>query len=568
MKKECEMAALVFGALALFGGLPLFAAETLYTWKAGTGYPAPTNAANWNLAGNWTPEDVPNDAEAYATLTAGTYFITSAVPVSVSRIDCGSGTSLNSISYISDEEFAIKGRNMTSKGLWLFAPVRFSAGGGSYAGPLNLCGNVTIDDSCYLLAYGGRVNFYNDRFADSHSDVRVASELLTVRCSGGYDVVFQCPRCTSSDSSIQCDIVEGSPYVYVPGATATSIAVGANVVGTEDVVHDGTFVKRIFNGRWLELSLPARKTLSSKYLQFNAFAPVFRQRIKSLGSNGATSSSGAAFFFNKYSSADSAEIEIDSLALTSASASPVTLNCSGGYYPARIVIHDITSADDRVLRINKADILFSDSTAFRGPGLPYGEVSMVNANSEAKFSVTGSMVAVVRSFTNVAGSVRKGGTGTLRVGMGSSVNSGSLTVEEGTYAVSNDTESAAASIGSLAVSNGAAFKVPVQGFSAGTAEFAAGAVLSLPLTSSSSIVPLTVTGSTTLANGGIIDLVGDVDALDAGDYVLVSGGVTGSASDWHLSDPTLVQKGRAEICVMGGNLVLRYQKLGLMLIVW
>ena len=542
------------------------AAETAYSWNGGTSWTAPTNAADWNVAANWnsSASTAPNDAEAYATLASGAYYVTSGVPVSVSRIDCGSGTSLDNF-YVSDSELTLCGRNKLTKGLSIYAPVRCSAGGGTYAGYLNLCGDVVVDDNCYLLANGATVNFRYDLFANAHDLSRTAVELGKVQSGTGASIYFYMPRSTKEDFQCPCDQTEGSPYVYVNvGAFATrDVAVGAEVVGSG--VEAGTFVRRIFNARWVELSRPAVSTLQANRLTFKAFAPRFRQKIASLSPNGSVNS--CSFFFNKYQSDDFAEIEIASLGLYADSAKPndraVTLTCSGTAYPATVVIHNTTTADGTILRLNKADILFSDSTAYRGPGLPYATVSMLNANSEARLSVTGDMVAVIRSFTNIVGSVTKTGSGTLKVGMGAFHNSGTLVVEEGTYAVADELDSAGASIGSLQVAGAAAFKVPLQGFTVGGVAFATGAILDVPVTEHGGVVPMTVSGTASLASGGVVRFAGDPLGLERGDHVLIAGGVAAGVSEWSLSDGSLLDRRYVRILSVNGNLVLRYGKKGL-----
>lgn len=216
---------------------------------------------------------------------------------------------------------------------------------------------------------------------------------------------------------------------------------------------------------------------TSTALTFAAFTPKVHQSILSLGHNGAAIAEGAMAM--KYRPEDELEVEINNLGLSAANGAVIGFDTASGFYPGLITLHqyNTTTAKNVPVEFGTCHINFSTSASALGPGLPHVAARQKAANSDTRLTVTNGIVAKVGCITNLVGRVTKDGAGSLEIGLfgPESRNTGTLAVEAGTLSVTSDAGLEPACVGTLAISNGATFRLPEQGLQADRLVFEPGA---------------------------------------------------------------------------------------------
>jgi hypothetical protein len=529
-------------AVSLSVGAVLYASATVYTNALdATQYLTPRTAANWNDATFWGGGGVPNDPDDIVVFTAsswhgGNIFLTSAVGISVNRIDCS--YNLPRLCYVSDEPVSFygsdaSGSSVSSKGVWYYAPASIPANTLPNLLKICFCGDFSLPAGSRCLFHGTPdVAFHYDRYTTAPGETReIPAWEGTVRV---YDLPLNFYAPESSTNAVVLDFEQqaGSPYLRrISGTSADPLCVGTLVTGAG--IPDGTYLKRVFPLKeWIELSNPVTSTAAQNSLTFAPFSPKVHLRVAEYRPNG--SDVNNAINVSKYGTTDTMELEIDYIRLlaTSAGGAPRSLIFGTAplddnvvlaqpFKPARVIIHEVSQDADSNVSLETCDLLFSTTPKVTGPGFPLSIVRQPLATAEARLSVTGTMTAAIGELQDFKGTIIKTGTGTLRVGFTTNqiANAGRLVVEEGTFAIANPGEGCKTAdeivtIGALEVSAGATLRLPARGLCVtGNVSIATDAVIDGP---GSLYVLRTIPLVTkdVLQNGATIVYGGEISVID------------------------------------------------------
>ena len=481
--------AAAFSAVA-FGG------SSTNQWTDATVHDSIFNAADWYSVNSWYPASVPNDPTADAWLPNRTLYVTNSQPLSLYSIRTIEGWGDNCFVYVSDEPvsfYTIKQAYWRVGGGRFYAPVHFAGGGETYLAVVEFCGDVVCDDAASgPFGHSQKVEWRFDKFANAAGADRVAHPLDAALRSYDTFFSFYCPQSSATNVTYAYKLAAGSPYVKKV-ATAANPVIPAGTVVTGAGVPAGTFVKRVFPDWSLELSVPVTASADTTPLTFAAFTPNVYQYIRSFGHNGANCAVGLKAM--KYRAEDRLEVEVDSLGLSANAGAHISFRMESGFLPGLITLHtsSSTSASGYPVELATCHLNFSTSTSKYGPGLPTaivwqgsnipkGVAGYNPAASVSRLMVTNGLSARIGCFTNLVGSVVKDGVGSLEIGLTNLVaaNTGRLVAEAGRLAISSDTALEPSYVGTLAVSNGATFKLPAQGLRTSTFVFEPGAVIEGP----------------------------------------------------------------------------------------
>ena len=473
----------VAGLLSVLA-VPLAAYET-NTWVATAADTTPATALDWTADANWSLGHAPAAGDnVLFRRNLGTQFIRLPDMVTVGDLRL-----TENAAYLLGEQVAIASMGDGSWPRvydgWLFADLTLQASAGSlspWIGNNQICGRL-LSPHGFVIPAGNTVHHRLDRYATSPDPLR--TDDLQVGAAYGFhpgNASFAAYVEGAEASSSAWAQASGSPYLALADASAATVAVGAAVTGAG--IPEGTWVRRRFTEKWIELSQPATETLSSNVLSFAAFHPDARLHVPLFKRQG---DSGSELRLHKRQAADGLSLEIDTFNNASGGQHwklGVSEGDAAGWRPGTFVLHAVTGGHRRgpsdVLR--NCHLLFAGTAA--GDGTIFDEnriMSFEKAAYTARLTVTNG-VGTVANFTNFVGTLVKDGAGTLRIGLADAANAGSIVLEGGTLALTaRDTAGAdGVSFAALTMAAGTTLQVPEAGMRVATATFGDGVTVCGP----------------------------------------------------------------------------------------
>lgn len=429
-----------------------------------TGF-APTNAYLWAEGADWGGSDCPDEIGDAADLSSSTLSALSnptflMLPSEGIEIGGIKGRGGAPAFYIVGDEL-----RLDSSGYSGDTPIRSGRiSGGIYTyvfatlaaksqnpGTFNLAGDLKMTTGSSGVTLSDNIYYHAELYANSSNPVREQElDVNYVTASSGKLTLYG-PRGSGSDISSAWDQTAGSPYVkWSSGTKGKSLPVGTIVTGSG--IQGGTFLRRIFNNDWMELSKPVTLTANANTLAFTAFAPRFHTVVPKWTDSG---SSNFGMTLIKYRNEDVMRIEVSEL-ITGASDTRYFPIDAADQYAGTLVLHD-TSGVKKKVRADKAHLeLVPDvTTSFFANS---GGIYFNGSSSELRVTVTNAAsTASMCAISNFVGKLRKDGDGTLETGFVEASVSGSILVEEGCLVMTNFSGEDSATFANLCVSNGAAF---------------------------------------------------------------------------------------------------------------
>lgn len=460
------VSAVVFMALAAM--LCASAPAATRTWTNNV-VNTPATAYNWSDSGNWKDGMVPN-AYDKAVLPSTALYINLPDGVVASNVTIGATYLMGSKLRIEGNASGIRPGLSAANGC-LFADLELGKLNGldpwisSTGNGINIAGRTIAVDAHYIPA-GGMISQRLDYFANSSNpvrtdDIQIAADKMFF--PGSASCMVFAPKgsaeCTGTWSQ-----TAGSPFISLVGASHT-LAVGTIVTG--DGIPDGTFLKRVFSSSWVELSAAPTNTIAENTLTFAAFSPDVRIHVPAFQRQGTGS---YRFVLVKWREQDSMRFEMDATRWYQGQLDNLGVYDSemGTYYSGTYVFHSVPvpSGNRPVLRLYNADIELAGLAG--GGATEFSElmgVTIPNAASITRITVTNNISGVINTFTNFNGTLVKRGAGTLAVGFGNASNKGVLKVEGGTFEIRAKASAGTGPIGlgGLVVAAGATLVLPVCG---------------------------------------------------------------------------------------------------------
>lgn len=216
--------------------------------------------------------------------------------------------------------------------------------------------------------------------------------------------------CAATSGTYQ--LTEGKPYAqWFSGAKGLKLSPGA--VLTDGPFPTGTFLKRVFDDNWIELSAVPTKP-GTATLAFAAYQPVVTNHVCAW--TYPLENWGMGVYLSKYESDQESVLVIDKLS-SNTGAGGVTFRAAGAaYYPMTCVIGDSSDWHKGVL-LENADLVFDTKGGTVTSGFNDGVVYMESATQKAVLTVNAGECAQIACFSNLVGAVEKRGAGTLSVGL-------------------------------------------------------------------------------------------------------------------------------------------------------
>lgn len=348
-------------------------------------------------------------------------------------------------------------------------------------GHFELCGDYEDAGAVSKLSCGGgTMRLRMDLYANSADEVRENPlRINELYRSGGF--VFYAPR--GADEQVgQWSQTAGSPYLFRTGEEHP-LAAGTRVSGAG--IPEGAFLKRIFTDGSIELSAPVTSTAEGNSVTFAAFTPDVYQYLKSISRHSKVAENLGLV---KFRPQDKLRVEVNNLAnfraLTLVHTDTQYNPYGGKLYPGTLVIHAAHQITEP-LRLGDCHLEFAENGYKNQVAYPYGiqNATLVSYGPDyvARLTVTNNLSAVC-SMSNITSTVVKDGLGTLISGFNAELasNTGTLVVEEGLFVATSGVADATLSIGTLAISNGATFRLPPQGMTCRRLVVEPGAVLAGP----------------------------------------------------------------------------------------
>ena len=557
-----------------FAVVAMCASATEYVWQP-TSNTSILTALDWNIADNWYPNTgtptTSADIASFPSVGTSTtyYFVTSAVPVNVGRIE--SSASPARTVFVSDSAVSVNIANQNTKNVALYAPVIWS--NSTYmATQLDFCDTLRVASGKRLVGNSATTYFRYDRFAKSADASRVDEFEWGDNGIGMYSGNYYIYGPGSLDSAATSSWIAtaGSPYLIPVGGHQSGLnMVPGGPVRCDGVIPSGAFLKRIFPNGEIEISAPALADSASATVTFAAFTPSVRQKLKVyFHANGAPQ-----FLLYKKTKTYDFDIVLEGIDWTSSAPADRRLILAGDYRLNWLpIIHVAGDCSPEnwvpvvIVKYAKLSLEAKGTTAKNG--FDHCNLMHYNASSLLSLYVPDGETQKIYSMTNLVGTVYKNDPGTVVVGMPDSTrNTGTLQIDAGTFAVTDDASAPIAEIGTLTVAANAALRLPVQGMRSNTAfTFNSGAILETPVRADGTTAALSVAGSATVS-AGTVRLSGDTKNLKAGDHVVLSGAGLSSAAGWSVDASTIYEGCSASLKVVGGNLVMSYRKPGLVLFV-
>ena len=435
------------------------------------------SAATWADDANWRGEAVPSAVGDGAYMTnalSSPVYIKADGGFSISwlRGVAGAITDSTACPYIvSDSSVTLNAssRDPFLSGVRLYADLKAPyASGAAHFNSCLLCGDVAMN---FMSVSSGTLQHRLDLYANAAGETRVDPlKITTYRNSWGAFRVYA-PQSSPTSVVGQWSQTAYSPYLFRTGAKHV-LSAGTLVHGAG--IKSGTYLKRIFADDVIELSEAAESTVAGNELVFDAFTPNVTIHVGGIARQN-TSTDNIRLM--KFREEDSLRCEINSI--FGGASNIAVFDTDDGYLPGTYVMTRIVSDELPRLHLGTCHFEFAPSDAGES-GFPNAFAKMTSAAKMARFTVQEGVTARILGITNLVGTVVKDGAGTLKTSLHvqRSLNTGVLEVREGVLELDDDPDGGAAYVKTLAISNGAAVKLPASGLRVDTLSCEDGAVVS------------------------------------------------------------------------------------------
>ena len=508
-RKSVRALTAVCGMMCL-GAMSAAAAGLPWTWAldaANTGSTV-TNMSEWAVSANWGVESgYPSTAQDVAIVKTGAAsyrFIHLPDGLQVGAISADSGhhsfvgTELTILSTgFTDYTYGGPGRiRSNGDSTRVYADILAPDGN---SGTFSACGDYTVKGTLVLSV--GSIYHRANLYANSSDPVRHPVSIAAITQGSGSLICESARKAAAQTRAF--NQVEGSPYLFrADDADAYTLAVGAPVSGAG--IPSGTFLKRIFNETCVELSNPVTTTTEGNNVEFAAFGAAVYDQIDYYHYN--TGNPGNTIATTKHAADEILEVDIADFTSASAGAERLfRIYTADSSYPGTLVLHNTGSWQCPITWDVAQTLLAGDTTTDYFPKAKF--FTTTGAGASARFMVTNDLAITLMAWTNLTGTVRKQGTGTLVTGLfGGVPASGTFSVDGGTLVLSNRV--AEATIGALTAAAGTTLRlVAGQTLHVSRAlELAAGSTLDLGADACLSLAPgLSIPEGVTVTGEGHIE---------------------------------------------------------------
>ena len=372
--------------------------------------------------------------------------------------------------FVSDNPVEVRRYDNPLSAVQLYAPVH-TAYNVPYLQKTIFCGDLTSRDNGVWVNTGS-LSFHLDLYANEAGENRTDSMPTgTYRFSWG-DTRIYAPKSSPVDVSGTWSQTANSPYIFPKDANHV-ISAGTTVSG--EGIPEGTFVKRIFHDRTVELSNAATLTIEENVLTFAAFTPNITQTIGHLQRSAAGSE---MMKLMKYREEDVMRFEIKNMQNNNVGV--YSFDTVSGYIPGTFVLRPLTVTIPKIA-FGTCHIEFAPALdGVKTPGIPYDTVYQLGASSISRLTVTNNISAVLGGISNLVGKIVKDGLGYLSfpICRGPKAYTGTIEVKEGSLKLDETADGEPIAIGTLALSNNATIKLPSSGLKVSAVAFENGAIVS------------------------------------------------------------------------------------------
>lgn len=438
MKKEKFVC--LFSLVVLSAGNIAFA-DSVFDWSKEKGLSV-TDAASWNDEGNWSSGGIPNGIGAVADLSAartggGGKSVERWIRIPQDGVTLGQvkfkvSNSGAPMPYFIGGKITMQSANGTAKitrttngGYW-FVPVY--APGDLQSQDSYFCEDVKVDGTFYVTA--GTPEFRFDRFAQDGTGVMI-NPGPTNQIDVGTGLKMFAPwgkEMTKSQGWQTQNLPAGSVYAVARGTrdALEMVPIGAELFGDPLKVYPaGTFIKHIFNSKWIEASLASTNAAEFCTFWHGEKTQVCYQDVKILRRRGADVP--ATLALNKKRQEDVFKVNVADFQ-SQYESNVFRLDADEGYFPGVLSLNK-TTGYTAVLECANAHLEFAkQQDDFTGI-----KKLSVNDGCSLRVTVSNHVAAVFETITNMSGSVVKDGPGLLLLGA-MDAPAKSMTVNEGALA--------------------------------------------------------------------------------------------------------------------------------------
>ena len=412
----------------------------------------------WSASGNWQDGAVGGDGDSVEIKPSNNVFIlkdTSAAPLKIS----GSNGKAFLLGGLTVRDTSSETKAEITGGINIYGGIVYEASKQCLVKDTpNFCGKVTNSGTFdRRLVVGSGVNFRFDRYANSSSALRTDDLDDLNYFSIAYGVAAFYAPVGATETNGTWRLTSGSPFAYRTSSVAHPLAVGTTVTAT-GYLDGGTYLKHVFDNATIELSQPATQS-GEVTLSFAAFTPNFTATFKnSVGLQGAR----PAMQFTKTRASDAARIVFATVNSSYAPGVPTFGSTSATDILGTFVVRKFTGTwAEAGADLRNVHFELDDNASF-GASLPLRQTS---DSVTTRITVTNNLSSSIATMLDFNGTLVKDGAGALSIGFNAAANTGSITVEGGTFTVVKN-ESAGdgpVSFGNVTLMDGATLVVPASG---------------------------------------------------------------------------------------------------------
>ena len=448
---ELVVRTVAVGLLAAAGAAG--AADVTFPWVNETTKNDPTNAVPWAVSENWDGDGYPqtaSDKAKFANLTSGYKYVKLPDVLTVKEISGGTDKTYllgKTVSFC-----ALTYATYADETLRLYADKIIVPDGKAFdINTTSVAADMDLGTLGQMTFGGGAGRIYLNKYAVNDQPGRTNSiaNFKTLLQGSGSPAWY--PPAKMPERTLAWSQTANSPYLKCL-TTIGTLTPGARVKSGAGV-PEGTFLRRILENSWIELSQPVTETIVSNDIVFAAFEPKVYQHINKYTANSAVKT---LLMINKTAAEDDFVMEIDEV-----SNSGSNFGFSGNVgKPAYLILHKITGGKVGPYNLGCVDIEFGARSDGGTPGFSEGAVRLGSADSAVTFIVPSELTAKIANLTNLVGSVTKRGAGALDVGLGFTAGAtGKITVEAGTLILSNRADCAELDLAQLTIKAGATLMI-------------------------------------------------------------------------------------------------------------
>ena len=439
--------------MAALAASVLHASQGIWIGEAGT---TPQTAADYTVSANWHDGYVPGqyDDVFFTNAYTTTRYVKLPSSLSVGRIYSAYGSSASynttlvggTLTMMSSATgagtFSFTGKDgLVTR---VFADVE--APNGLASTYVSYCGDIKTGAGKDFTFSGGYAYVRFDAYANSSDPVRTGVFDVGTVQFGNCERRFSAPAALEAPAEGVWTLTSGSPYMTrVSGLAATAVPAGCPVYGTG--IATGAFVKRIFSNDLVEMSAAAtEEAVGNTTVTFAAFTP---QVYASFGA--INIQANRPLYLSKRSVGTVFRFEPRKI---TSGTYPLVVAVESGMQPGTFVTHDTSAYSAYVSVSANAHFEFGE-TSIGTPGFAKAKHFAVNGYT-VTVTATNGIAAEVSVFTNVTGALVKDGAGSVSAAVALD-NPGRIEVKEGVFEAREYAEGS--SIATLAISNGAVFRV-------------------------------------------------------------------------------------------------------------